>query len=89
VSLSWIAAFSGQRPPVGVRFAEAAHDVGERAGDQEILLHQPQAPALLRRVVGIKDARQRFRAQRLGHRGDEVARAETLKIERMQRRRAP
>ena len=31
-----------QRAPVGVRFAEAPHEVGQRAGDQKIFLHEAQ-----------------------------------------------
>ena len=37
----------GQRVPVGVVPPEAAHQVGQRAGDQEILLHEAQPLALL------------------------------------------
>ena len=32
----------GQRAPVGVASAEAAHEVGQRAGDEEVLLHEAQ-----------------------------------------------
>ena len=37
----------GQRAPVGVAAAEAPHEVGQRAGDQEILLHEAQPLPLL------------------------------------------
>ena len=35
----------GQRAPVALRPAEAPHEVGQRAGDEEILLHEAQALA--------------------------------------------
>ena len=37
----------GERAPVGIGAAEAAHEIGERAGDEEILLHEPQPLPLL------------------------------------------
>ena len=37
----------GKAAPVGVVAAEPAHEVRQRAGDQEILLHEAQRLALL------------------------------------------
>ena len=79
----------GQRPPIRIRLPKPAHDIAERTGDEEIFLHEPQFAPLHRVVVRIKNARQRFRVERLGDRGDEVAAAEALKVERMRGGRAP
>ena len=89
VSLSWIAAFSGSVRQSLFVSRKRRTSIGERAGDEEIFLHQPELAALRRRVVGIKDAGQRFGAERLGHRGDEIAFAEALEVERMRGRGAP
>jgi len=42
----------GQVAVVAVRLLEARQNVGQRAGDEEPLLHEAQALARLRRVVG-------------------------------------
>ena len=76
----------GQRPPILVPFAKPANDVGDRAGDQEIFLHQAKPAPSQRMVIGIKNARQQFRVQRFGDRGDEIAAAEPLKVEGMRGR---
>ena len=47
----------GQRLPVLIPFAKPANDVGDRAGDQEILLHQAKPAPLQRMIIGIKNAR--------------------------------
>ena len=72
-----------------LRVPETPHQVGQRAGDQEILLHETQALALAGRVVGIKHARDGLRQERLGHGADEVAVAEGLEIEEVRRGRLP
>ena len=79
----------GERAPVGVAAPEAAHEVGQRAGDQEILLHEAQPLPLARGVVGVQHARERFGRERLGHRADEVAAAEHLEVEVVRRGRGP
>ncbi len=79
----------GQRAPVGVALPEAPHEIGQRAGDQEILLHEAQRLSHARRVVGIEHPRQGFGGERLGHRADELAVAEYLEIEVVRRRRGP
>ena len=56
VSLSWMATLSGSGVPIVVGAAETAHDVGQRAGDEEILLHEAQALAHAGGIVGIEHA---------------------------------
>ena len=68
----------GQRAPIGVAAAEAPHEIGQRAGDEKILLHEAQPLPHARGVVGIEHARERFGRQRLGQRADEIAAAENL-----------
>ena len=79
----------GQRAPIGVAAAEAPHEIGQRAGDQKILLHEAQPLPHARGVVGIEDARERFGRQRLGQRADEIAAGESLEVEVVRRRRGP
>jgi hypothetical protein len=78
-----------QRREVGVEAAEAAHQVAQRAGDQEIFLQEAQALAHAGGIVGIEHAGQRFGGQRLGHRADELAMAELLEVEIVGRGRRP
>ena len=56
----------GQRAPVGIVPPEAAHEIGERAGDQEIFLHEAQASSHDRRIVGIEDPGHRVRPRAAG-----------------------
>ena len=79
----------GQRAPVGVAAPEAPHEIGQRAGDEEVLLHEAQPLALAGGVVGIEHARERFGGERLGEGADEVAAAERLEVEVVGRRRGP
>ncbi len=81
VSLSWIATFSAQRAPVVAVVPEAADDVGDRAGDQKVLLDEAQRAPLVGGIVGIEHPRQRFGGERIDHRAHEVALAELAKIE--------
>ena len=67
VSLSWMATFSGNALQSALRAPEAAHEVGQRAGDQKILLHEAQALPHGRGIVGIEDPREGFGRERLGH----------------------
>ena len=78
-----------ERAPIGIASPEAAHEIGERAGDQKILLHEAQSLPHAGRVVRIEHARQRLGAERLRHRADEVAVAECLKVEVIRRSRGP
>ena len=68
--------FLGQKPPIGIRLPKPANRVGQRTGDEEIFLHEPQRAPLLRMVVRIENAGERFGVERLGDRGDEIAAAE-------------
>ena len=81
--------FLGKRVPVGVVAPEAPHEVGQRAGDQEILLHEAQSLPHARGIVGIQHPRERFGRERLGHRADEIAAAESLEIEVIRGRGGP
>ena len=76
----------GQKPPIRIRLPKPADGVAQRTRDEEIFLHEPQFAPLQRVVVRIENARQRFRVERLGDRSDEIAAAESLKIERSARR---
>ena len=81
--------FLGKRAPVGVAAAEAPHEVGQRAGHQEILLHEAQPLPHARGVVGIQYPGERFGRERLGQRADEIAAAESLKVEVIRGRGGP
>ena len=74
-----MATFSRKRTPIGVVAPEAAHEIGQRAGDQKILLHEAQSLPHARGVVRIQDPRERFGLEGLGHRADEIAVTEFLK----------
>ena len=50
----------GERAPVGIAPAEAPHEIRERAGDEEILLHEAQPLPHAGGVVGIEHPRQGF-----------------------------
>ena len=79
----------GKRAPVGVRLPEAAHQVGERAGDEEVLLEEAQTLTAHGGVVGIQHARERLRRERIGQRLGELAAAEALEVEVVRSRRRP
>ena len=89
VSLSWMATLSGKRAPIGIAAPEAPDQIGQRAGDQEILLHEAQSLAHARGIVRIEHARQRFGREGLGQSADEIAAAEFLKIEEIGAWRRP
>ena len=89
VSLSWMATFSGSALQSALLAPEAPHEIGQRAGDQKVLLHKAQALPHARGVVGIQDPRERFGRERLRHRADEIAAAEFLKVEVIGGRRGP
>ena len=77
--------FLGKRIPVGVAAAETPHQVGQRAGHQEILLHEAQPLPHARGIIGIQYPRQGLGRERLGLRADKIAGAESLKIEIIRR----
>ena len=60
VSLSWIATLSGSALQSALRAAEAPDQVGQRAGDEKIFLHEAQPLPHAGRVVGIENAGHRF-----------------------------
>ena len=78
-----------QRAPVGVPAPEAPHQIGQRTGDQKILLHEAQALAHAGGVIGVQDARHGFGRERLGQGPDKIAAAEFLKVKVIGRRGAP
>ena len=84
-----MATFSGQRVPIGVAAPESPHKIGQRAGDQEILLHEAQSLPRGRGVVRIEHSREGFGRERFGQGADEIAAAESLKVEVVRRRRGP
>jgi hypothetical protein len=45
--------FFRKRAPLSVAMVEAPHEIGQRASDEKILLHEAQSLPLARRVVGI------------------------------------
>ena len=71
----------GKRAPIGVAPTEAAHEIGQRAGHQKILLHEAQSLSLSRGVVRIEYSREGFGSERLGQRTYKIAAAESLKVE--------
>src|SRR5262249_27539362 len=60
---------------------EAAHQVGQGASDEEILLDEAQALPTGRGVIGIQHPGKGFRFESLTQRSDEVCGAEFLKVE--------
>ena len=79
----------GERVPVAVAGHEAAQDVGERAGHQEVLLDEAQRLPGAGRVVRVQDPGERFRGEGGGQRRDEVPLAEGLEVEGLVRARRP
>ena len=67
--------------PIGVAKAEASHEIGERAGDEEILLHEAECLPNARRVVGIEHPGEIFGRERLRQGTDVLAVAECLEVE--------
>ena len=81
----------GQHFDLLVLLAEAPEDIAQRAGDQEIFLHQPQLLAAHHRVGGIQYARDIFRLDLLLDGANVVAAVEDLDVEvfRSTRREQP
>ena len=75
--------------PVAVGAAEAAHEIGERAGHEKVLLQEAQALPLDRGIVRVKHTRQRLRGEGLRERPHEVAAAELLEVEIIRRGGGP
>ena len=70
-----------KRRPVVPAAQEPGHDVGQRAGDQEVFLDKPQRSASGRGVVRIEDAADRLREHPVRYRAEEIAAAELAEIE--------
>ncbi len=73
--------FLGKGMPVGIAATEPPHQVGQRTGDQKILLNEAQFLPPGRRVVGIEHPSEGFGRERSGQCTDEIAAAESLKVE--------
>ena len=71
----------GKGVPVVAAAAEPADDVGQRAGDQEVLLDEPEVPAAGSGVVGVEDARQHLGGDFLVDGVEEIAAAELEEVE--------
>src|SRR5262245_61581330 len=73
--------FLGEQTPVGIVTAKAAHEIGERARDEKVFLHEAQALSLAGGVVGIQYACEGFGLEGFRQGSDEIAAAEFLKVE--------
>ena len=78
-----------QGAPVSIVAPETPHEIGERAGNKEILLHEAQALPHFGGVIRIEHAGHGVRSDAPDERADKVARAELLKVETIVRRGAP
>ena len=74
VSLSWIATLSGRACQSLLPRRKRRDDVGQRAGDQEVLLEEAQMPAGRGRVVGVEHAGQVLGQDLVVDRPEEIAR---------------
>src|SRR5207244_11295132 len=81
--------FFRKRRPIGVAPPEAPYEIGQRAGDEKILLHESQSLPLTGGVVRIEHSREGLGRKRLGQRPDKVAAAEPVKVEVIWRCRGP
>src|SRR5215813_9746707 len=73
--------FLGEQTPVSIVTAKAAQEIGERASDEKVFLHEAQALSLAGGVVGIQYSREGFGLQGLRQGSDEIAAAKFLKVE--------
>ena len=89
MSLSWRAAFVGQGGPVGIVAAETAHDVGERAGHEEVFLREPKLLSALGGIVRVEHAGQRMGSDGADDGADKIAGAELAEVELALRGRLP
>ena len=78
-----------QRRPVVPAAEEPGDDVGQRAGDEEVLLDEPQRAPAGRRVVRVQDAADRLGEDPVRHRAEEVAAAELAEVEDVRGRGLP
>ena len=89
VSLSWIATWSGNASKLGWRCLNLPDDVGDRAGDEEVLLLEAQLLPLLALIVRVEDLRYVLGVYLLLDRAPEVPLVEELQIEVAGRARRP
>ena len=89
VSLSWMATLSGKAFQSLPRRRKRRDDVGQRAGDQEILLDEPEVAAARGGVVGIEDAGEGLGGDLVVDGAEEVAAAELEEVEVLVRGRPP
>ena len=71
----------GERAPVGIGAAEAAHESASEQATRKYSCTKRSRLPQLGGVVGIEDAGQRFGASVVGQRADELAVAERLEVE--------
>src|SRR5271156_4634121 len=79
----------GKRAPIVVAASKPAYNIGQRARDEKVLLHEPQSLAQAGRIVGIEHPRQCFGRELLRERAHEIAVAEFLKVKVVRRGGAP
>ena len=84
-----MATLSGRAGQSLPRSQEPADDVGQRAGDEEVLLQEPERSAPRRRVVGVEHPRERLGHDLVEHRAEELAAGELAEVEEVGRRRGP
>src|SRR4051794_37790755 len=73
--------FLGEVIPVGIAAAEPAHRIGEGAGNEKVLLYEPQTLSDAGGVIGVQHPGDGFRGKGLGQRAYEVAAAEFPEVE--------
>src|SRR5207249_4227485 len=73
--------FVGKRAPVSIAAAEAPDQIGQRAGDEKVLLEEPQPLPPGRGVVGIENPSEGLGGERPRQRADELTMTERLEIE--------
>ncbi len=81
VSLSWTATLSGRAFQSLPRRRNRADDVGQRTGDQKVLLDEPQVAAAGSGIVRVKNAGQHLGGDLLVDGVEEIAAAELQEIE--------
>jgi hypothetical protein len=79
----------GQSAPIVVKTAKPPYQICQRAGDEEVFLHEPKPLSHACRIVGIEDSGHRLGGELRCQRADEFAGAEHLKIKAAGRCRSP
>jgi len=81
--------FVGKSAPISVAASKPSYNIGKRARDQKVLLHEAQPLAQACRIVRIQYSCQRFGGELLRKRANEIAVAEFLKIKVIRRSGGP